>query len=50
MKSIDSQSGLSPTPSYGSNWGHKIADFFFQNPFSTLYYVISNLWGHIVFV
>ena len=32
MKSLDSQSDLPPIPSpspYGSNWGHKIADFVF---------------------
>ena len=48
------------TPSYGSNWGHKIADFLvcltlasslstacfsFQKPFSTLYYKASDLLG-----
>ena len=27
--SLDSQSDLALTPSYGSNWGHKIADFVF---------------------
>ena len=27
MKSQDSRSDLPPTPPYGSNWGHKIADF-----------------------
>ena len=29
MKSLDSRSDLPPAPSYGSNWGHKIADFVF---------------------
>ena len=29
MKSLDSQSDLPPDPPYGSNWGHKIADFLF---------------------
>ena len=29
MKSQDSQSDLSPTPPFGSNWGHKIGDFVF---------------------
>ena len=29
VESIDSPSYLSPTPLYGSNWGHKIADFVF---------------------
>ena len=27
MKSLDSQSDLPPTPTYGLNWGHKIANF-----------------------
>ena len=29
MKSLDSWSDLPPYPPYGSNWGHKIADFVF---------------------
>ena len=29
MKSLDSWSDLLPDPLYGSNWGHKIADFVF---------------------
>ena len=29
MKRLDSRSDLPPDPSYGSNWGHKIADFVF---------------------
>ena len=29
MKSLDSRSDLPPDPSYGSNWGHKIANFVF---------------------
>ena len=29
MKSLDSWSDLPPDPPYGSNWGHKIADFVF---------------------
>ena len=29
MKSRDSRSDLPPEPPYGSNWGHKIADFVF---------------------
>ena len=29
MKSLDSQSDLPLTSPYGSNWGHKIADFVF---------------------
>ena len=29
MKSQDSRSDLPPDPIYGSNWGHKIADFVF---------------------
>ena len=29
MKSLDSRSNLPPDTPYGSNWGHKIADFVF---------------------
>ena len=29
VKSLNSQSVLPPAPPYGSNWGHKIADFEF---------------------
>ena len=29
MKNQDSRSDLPPDPSYGSNWGDKIADFVF---------------------
>ena len=29
MKSLDSRSDLPPDPPYGSNWGHKIANFVF---------------------
>ena len=29
MESLNSRSVLPPTPPYGSNWGHKIADFEF---------------------
>ena len=29
MKSLDNWSDLPQTPPYGSNWGHKIADFVF---------------------
>ena len=29
MKSLDSRSDLPYDPSYGSNWGHKIANFVF---------------------
>ena len=29
MQSLDSWSDLPLTPPYGSNWGHKIADFMF---------------------
>ena len=29
VKSQDSRSDLPPDPPYGSNWGHKIADFVF---------------------
>ena len=29
VKSLDSWSDLPPDPPYGSNWGHKIADFVF---------------------
>ena len=29
MESLNSQSVLPPDPPYGSNWGHKIADFEF---------------------
>ena len=29
VKSLDSQSDLPPTPPYGSNCGHKIANFVF---------------------
>ena len=29
MKSLDSRSHLPPTPPYGSNWGHEIANFVF---------------------
>ena len=29
MESLNSQSVLPPAPPYGSNWGHKIADFEF---------------------
>ena len=27
MESLNSRSVLAPDPPYGSNWGHKIADF-----------------------
>ena len=27
MESLNSRSVLPPAPPYGSNWGHKIADF-----------------------
>ena len=29
MESLDSRSDLPRTPRYGSNWGHKIANFVF---------------------
>ena len=29
MESLNSRSVLPPAPPYGSNWGHKIADFEF---------------------
>ena len=29
MENLNSRSVLSPNPPYGSNWGHKIADFEF---------------------
>ena len=47
MENLNSQSVLSPTPPYGSNWGHKIValDFCLISPLLLLLYLQNELRG-----